>query len=212
MSTLTGQSLLQPLHARHRSSASFTCSSLPAAGERIALEHLEQQARAAARRVLLLARDPVARAHRAAIVRGGTRRRRRSGASPRRSCRRSFGKRESASATCGRVVAGAEAQVLVDAVRVDDLARVHLPVRIPDRLELAERLDQLRAEHLRQELASRLAVAVLARERAAVATRRASAASSMNARYFSMPSAVSDRSRSACGCSPGRSGRRARRA
>ena len=37
------------------------------------------------------------------------------------------------------------------------------------RLELAEGADQLGAEHLRQQLAARLAVAVLAGERAAVA-------------------------------------------
>ena len=53
------------------------------------------------------------------------------------------------------------------------------PVGVPDRLELAERLDDLVAEHLRQELGPRLAVAVLARERAAVARRTRSAASSM---------------------------------
>ncbi len=55
----------------------------------------------------------------------------------------------------------------MNAVRVDDLARVHLPVGVPDRLELAEGRDELVAEHLRQELRPRLAVAVLARERAA---------------------------------------------
>ena len=51
-----------------------------------------------------------------------------------------------------RRVVGAESQVVRDPVRVDDLARVHLPLRIPDRLELAEGIDQLRPEHLRQEL------------------------------------------------------------
>src|SRR6185436_12631738 len=60
------------------------------------------------------------------------------------------------------------AQVLIDAPRVDQLAGIHAPRRVPGRLEFAERLHQLRAEHHRQELRLRLAVAVLARERAAV--------------------------------------------
>src|SRR5690606_24410551 len=59
-------------------------------------------------------------------------------------------------------------EVLVERVRVDDLARVHAPVGVPRRLELPERLHDLAAEHPRQELAPRLAIAVLARERAAV--------------------------------------------
>src|SRR6185437_17011839 len=66
-----------------------------------------------------------------------------------------------------RLVVRAEAEVLVDAVRAHDLARVHLPVGIPDRLELLEGADEVVAEHLRQELGLRLAVAVLARDRAA---------------------------------------------
>src|SRR5207248_2157529 len=44
-------------------------------------------------------------------------------------------------------------------------AGVELPVRIPDRLELPERLDELVAVHPRQQLRQRLAVAVLAGQR-----------------------------------------------
>src|SRR4029079_12950855 len=40
----------------------------PATGERIALQHLEQEPGTAARRMLFLARHPVARAHRRAFV------------------------------------------------------------------------------------------------------------------------------------------------
>src|SRR6516165_10618799 len=40
-----------------------------------------------------------------------------------------------------RRVAGAQAQVIIHAIRIDDLARVHLPLRVPDGLELAERLN-----------------------------------------------------------------------
>ena len=63
---------------------------------------------------------------------------------------------------------GAEPQVLVEPVRRDHLARVHQVVRVEDRLELPEGPDQVVAEHLGQQLAARLAVAVLAGERAAV--------------------------------------------
>ena len=60
-------------------------------------------------------------------------------------------------------------QVRVEGHRVHDLARVHAPARIPDRLELAERPDQLQAEHPGQQLRPSLPVAVLARKGAAVA-------------------------------------------
>ena len=51
---------------------------------------------------------------------------------------------------------------------VDQLARVHLVLGIPQPLELAECVHQLLAEHFRQQRTARLAIAVLARERAAV--------------------------------------------
>lgn len=46
---------------------------------------------------------------------------------------------------------------------VDELARIHLPVRIPDVLVLAERLNEVGPEHLGQEIAAPLTAAVLAR-------------------------------------------------
>src|SRR5690606_7742474 len=69
----------------------------------------------------------------------------------------------------GRAVVGAEAEILVPGVGVDELAGVHPPVGVPDRLELAERLHELVAEHDGKEVAAGLAVAVLAGEGAAVA-------------------------------------------
>src|SRR5205823_936010 len=69
----------------------------------------------------------------------------------------------------GRPVQGAQAKVLVEAIRIDELAGIHASLRVPDRLELAESLDQLRPEHPRQQLRARLAVAVLAGERPAEA-------------------------------------------
>ena len=68
---------------------------------------------------------------------------------------------------CGGRPARADAQVLVEPVRSDNLARVHPVLRVEDRLELAERPGELGAEHLGQQLAAALPVAVLAGERPA---------------------------------------------
>src|SRR6476646_9161871 len=71
----------------------------------------------------------------------------------------------------GRVpgmVIGAEPQILVDAIRIHDLAGIHLPAGVPDGFEFAKGLDELRAKHLAEELGFRLAVAMLAAEAAAV--------------------------------------------
>jgi hypothetical protein len=69
----------------------------------------------------------------------------------------------------GWAVGGSEPEVLPRQVRVHHLVGVHLVLRVPDRLELAERPDQLRPEHLRQQCGLRLAVAVLPGDRPAVA-------------------------------------------
>src|SRR4051794_24578467 len=45
------------------------------------------------------------------------------------------------------MVIGPEAQILVDTVRIDDLARIHLPVRVPDRFEFTKSLDEFLPEH-----------------------------------------------------------------
>ena len=66
MSTETGQSALHPLHARHRSRASFCGLAPPVAADHLAAHELEEEVRAAARRVLLLPRGHEARAHGAA--------------------------------------------------------------------------------------------------------------------------------------------------
>ena len=103
----------------------------PAALDHIAADHFVQQPRAAARRVLLFARHHVARAHGALAARaGGRRRRRRSDRSHRESC---DDRPENGNACCTwrQVVADAFAQVFIDAVRIDHLARIHLPVRDP---------------------------------------------------------------------------------
>ena len=139
---------------------------LPAVGDDLAFEHLEQETRAAAGRVHLLARRHEGRAHdvdpvgRAALADADT-------ADGRVREVAVVARVAELDLRPPRLVVGAEAEVLVDAVRPDDLARVHLPVGVPDRLELLEGADEVVAEHLRQELRARLAVAVLARQRAA---------------------------------------------
>src|SRR5258708_7178025 len=66
-------------------------------------------------------------------------------------------------------VGSAEAKVLIEFVGLDQLAGIHLPVGVPGGLKLAEGLHQLRAEHFGKQLATGLAVAVLAGEGAALA-------------------------------------------
>ena len=109
-------------------------------------QHLEEQVGPAAGRVLLLARDHVAGAHRAAL-----------GASALAHAHAAQGGSAQAALVLGEAevglwlrgcVAGAQAQVLVQPVGIDHLAGVHLPVRVPDGLELAEGLAPARAEHL----------------------------------------------------------------
>ena len=63
MSTLTGQSLLQPLQARHRLERVLDRIAAPAVVDRPAVQHLEQQPGAAPRGVFLLVGHEVARAH-----------------------------------------------------------------------------------------------------------------------------------------------------
>src|SRR5712692_10318709 len=66
------------------------------------------------------------------------------------------------------VIASTQPQVLIQQVRLNDFAWVHLPVWIPQRFELAESLDQLGAKHFRQQLGPRLAVTMLSGERTTV--------------------------------------------
>ena len=66
------------------------------------------------------------------------------------------------------VVFCALAQIGVQRIGIHYFARVHLPVGIPYRLEFSEGRDQLQTKHLFQQLTTRLAVAVFAREGAPV--------------------------------------------
>src|SRR5947209_20056299 len=108
------------------------------------MKHLPEMVRAPARSVTLFMRDHKTGAHRialsgfrifsAALANSDTAQRRVSKAAV---VLRIF---EMSRRVPGMIV-GAEAQILVDAIRVDDLAGVHLPVRIPDGFEFAEGLD-----------------------------------------------------------------------
>ena len=68
-----------------------------------------------------------------------------------------------------RLVVRAQPQIFRGQVRVHHLVRIHAVVRVPDGLELRERLHQLRPIHFGKQRAARLPVAVLAGKRAAVA-------------------------------------------
>src|SRR5512142_1264669 len=85
----------------------------PAARDRIALHHLEQHPRAAARRVLLLARHAIARAHRAVLLAPALTH---PEAAECRVCEAPVGPVVEERRDHGWVIARTEAQVLVDAI------------------------------------------------------------------------------------------------
>lgn len=134
----------------------------PTVGDDVGFEHLEQDARPPPRRVPLVLRGHVARAHGAALAAAAEAH---TDASQRRLGEAATVLREGeVGGDRERRVRRAQAQVLVESEGVDDLAGVHLGVGVPDGLELTERLDDLVAEHAGEELGSRLAVAVLPRQ------------------------------------------------
>src|SRR5271157_273548 len=65
-------------------------------------------------------------------------------------------------------IAGAKAQIGVERVCIDNLAGIHLPVRIPNALEFPERAHDLLAKHDGQQFAARLAISMFSGERAAI--------------------------------------------
>src|SRR6185437_9256283 len=101
-------------------------------------QHLEEQPGAPPRGVLLLPQHMEARAHRAPVEAAAL-------ADPEAALRRLreappvLAERE-VRLDGGSVVVRPRAEVLVGGIGVDLLARVHRPARVPDRLELAERL------------------------------------------------------------------------
>src|SRR5688500_11750143 len=67
------------------------------------------------------------------------------------------------------MIISAEAQIFRWLIGVDQFVRVHPICRVPRSFELAERAHEIVAEHFRQQRAARLSVAMLARQRSAVA-------------------------------------------
>src|SRR6185437_6916027 len=61
-----------------------------------------------------------------------------------------------------RRVVGAELEMRVDRVGIDDLTGIHLPLRIPDALELAHGLNEFGPVLFHQKLRALLTVAMLA--------------------------------------------------
>ena len=183
---------------------------LPAAADDLAPQHLEEQARAAARRVLLLAGRAEARAHRAAVVAPAL-----------------------AHADAAERRAREVAAVLREAEDRRAARRARQPARgagsprwdsgpraFPDssgpsgsQMRLNSRNASISSgpEHLRQQLRARLPVAVLAGERSAVARRRGPRPRRRTRGTARCPRRFRGRNRGACGRSRRRSGRRDRR-
>ena len=140
---------------------------LPAFGQHLALHHLEQKMRAPARGVLLFHGGAIAGAHGAFLH------------PPALSDSHAPQRRLIETAVVlsevkmrGRLdgtIVGAQPQILVDAVRIHHLPGIHLAVRIPQRLELAESSYQIFAIHLVEKLGLGLSIAMLAGERSAIA-------------------------------------------
>src|SRR5207249_485368 len=123
----------------------------PATRDRPASQHLEEHARSAPRRVLLLHGRHVAGAHclsaNAAALADADAALDREGKAAIVLRKAEMGSGRS------RPVARPQTEILVEPIGVDDLAGVHLSVGVPDRLELPKRTHELVAVHLRQELA-----------------------------------------------------------
>ena len=133
----------------------------------LALGHLPEQVGAAARGVFFVVRGAVAGAHQAAFFAAAL--------AHAHAAQSGLGQ---AAVVGGELeigfrfpggVVSAEAKILVEFVRLDQLAGIHLPFGIPCRLEFAEGLNQFRAEHFWKQFAAGLAVAVFAGNGAAIA-------------------------------------------
>src|SRR5260370_6509067 len=125
------------------------------------LQPLEEQVSTSAGTVLFFMRDHVARAHRAPIhaaalahtdtaQRGGG------------EAALVVGKGEMRRGL-SRIVRSTEAQMLVEAVGIGHLARIHLPLPIPGCLKFAECPHEFRAEHPRPQFTASLPLSMLSR-------------------------------------------------
>src|ERR1039458_6187786 len=140
---------------------------LPAVFDDFSFRHLPEQVGAAAGGVLFVARDAEAGTHDTAGV-----------AAALADSNAAQGSGGQAAVIVGKsemrlglpgIIAGAKPEIFVEAIGLDQFARVHLPIGIPERLELAEGLHEFGAKHFGKKLAAGLAVSVFAGDRAAVA-------------------------------------------
>src|SRR5262249_38293186 len=136
--------------ARLASKAKIECVlhiiALPAAVQWIALEHFKQQPRAASRRVLFFSRGHVAGTHSPAFFFAALAHAYAADRGLRKMPVR-FWKSE-IRLDRGRLVVCAQPQVFIEWIGINLFARIHLPVRVPDSLELTKSLHQLWAVHL----------------------------------------------------------------
>ena len=130
----------------------------PAIGEYIPLQHLKEQAGTSTRAMLFFTGDHVAGAHGAAIHAAALPH---ADAAQGSSGETSFIIRKcEVCSGLSRVVGGAEAQVFVKAIRVDNLTWIHLPIWIPDSLELAKCLHEFRTIHFGEQFRTCLAISM----------------------------------------------------
>ncbi len=135
---------------------------VPAIPQHVSLQHFKKQMRAPACAVGLFTCDHITGAHRPAATSAACANS--DAAQGRvREIALIFGELE-VRLESGWIVCSAQAQILVHTIGVDHLAWIHQTIGVPDPLEFAESLNQLLAVHLWQQLAARLAVAVLAGE------------------------------------------------
>src|SRR6185369_2233934 len=131
---------------------------LPAASQRVSLQHFKQQMSAAARGVHFFTRHHVTWAHRAVLFFAAFAD---SDASRHRERKAVFVVWIfEVSLRFRMIVLRSQTQVVDDAIRRDHLARIHLPIWIPEDLEFTKGLDQFRTEHLGKQFSSRLSIAV----------------------------------------------------
>jgi hypothetical protein len=142
----------------------------PPVGDYVAAHHFEKQMGAAPRRVHFFARRFEARAHRFAFetatladaettLRGESK------------TALVFGKLE-VGVNASRLMIRPDTQIGVQWIRIDHLARIHFPLRVPDGFEFSKGLHKFRAVHFGQNLRARLAVTVFAGQRTRHSARR----------------------------------------
>src|SRR5690242_12284917 len=118
----------------------------------IVVQHLPEQSSPATRRVFLLARDHVAGTHCAVLVPSTL-----TDPNATLHCIRKAPFIRGILEVClplWRIVVFAVTQIFVASEWSNDLSGIHLPIRIPNCFEFAERLHEFLAKHDRQKLAS----------------------------------------------------------